>query len=226
MGAIQFIENLDRTSLTVSDEEFEKNVEAAVSAIAERHSNEAEAAQSAATQFLLSEKSTPSKPQVTPRNSSDAERIPRRSPGLRNGSRSEDDGDDNAPVAGLLRTIQRPLSTIGRIFSDDTGQSLHQNQSSSQPALTPGSTPTAVHLSPTSRISDEPRRSADHSRQQQVRQKLSAEDAAARQASSEAEEARKIRAREESHVVETLCGMFPGLDREVIQDVVRANEGR
>ncbi|KAL1643745.1 hypothetical protein SLS58_004761 [Diplodia intermedia] len=38
MGAIQFIENLDRTSLTITDEEFEKNVEAAVSAIAERNS--------------------------------------------------------------------------------------------------------------------------------------------------------------------------------------------
>lgn len=36
-GAIQFIETLDRTSLTVSDEEFEQNVEAAVSAIAEQN---------------------------------------------------------------------------------------------------------------------------------------------------------------------------------------------
>ena len=37
MGAIQFIENLDRTSLTINDDDFEKNVEAAVSVIAERH---------------------------------------------------------------------------------------------------------------------------------------------------------------------------------------------
>src|SRR6266513_1257014 len=44
------------------------------------------------------------------------------------------------------------------------------------------------------------------------------------QASVEAEEARKIRAREEGHVVETLCIIFPGLDREVIQDINRANE--
>jgi hypothetical protein len=55
---------------------------------------------------------------------------------------------------------------------------------------------------------------------------MSAEDSAARQASQEAEEARRIRAREEGHVVEQLCGMFPGLDREVVIDVVRANEGR
>ncbi|KAK3048369.1 hypothetical protein LTS18_012952, partial [Coniosporium uncinatum] len=44
MGAVQFIENIDRTSLTISDDEFEKNVEAAVSAIAERHAAEEEKA--------------------------------------------------------------------------------------------------------------------------------------------------------------------------------------
>ncbi|KAJ8115493.1 hypothetical protein ONZ43_g4654 [Nemania bipapillata] len=37
MGAVQFIENMDRTTLTISDEDFEQNVEAAVSAIAEKH---------------------------------------------------------------------------------------------------------------------------------------------------------------------------------------------
>jgi hypothetical protein len=41
LGAVQFIENLDRTTLTISDEEFEQNVEAAVSAIAEKHQMEA-----------------------------------------------------------------------------------------------------------------------------------------------------------------------------------------
>jgi hypothetical protein len=37
MGVIQFVENMDRTTLTITDEEFEKHVEAAVSAIAEKH---------------------------------------------------------------------------------------------------------------------------------------------------------------------------------------------
>ena len=63
-------------------------------------------------------------------------------------------------------------------------------------------------------------------KRQQQRQKLSAEDAAARQASAEAEQARKISVREEKNLVETLGGMFPALDKEVILDVVRANEGR
>ena len=55
---------------------------------------------------------------------------------------------------------------------------------------------------------------------------MSAEDAAARQASAEAEEARKIQRQEHQVVVETLAGMFPDLDRDVIDDVVRLKEGR
>lgn len=74
------------------------------------------------------------------------------------------------------------------------------------------------------------RRSAEQQRQQQRqqqrRQQLSAEDSAARQASAEAEEARRIQRQEHRVVVETLAGMFPGLDREVIGDVVRLKEGR
>jgi hypothetical protein len=55
---------------------------------------------------------------------------------------------------------------------------------------------------------------------------MSAEEAAARQASAEAEEARKIQRQEHLLVVETLAGMFPALDREVIDDVVRMQKGR
>jgi hypothetical protein len=47
-----------------------------------------------------------------------------------------------------------------------------------------------------------------------------------RHASAEAEQARKIQAKEHSVVVETLAGMFPQLDRDVIDDVVRVKEGR
>lgn len=36
MGAVQFIENLDRTTLSISDPDFERYVETAVSAMAER----------------------------------------------------------------------------------------------------------------------------------------------------------------------------------------------
>ncbi|TKA80160.1 hypothetical protein B0A49_00766 [Cryomyces minteri] len=243
MGVVQFIETLDRTNLTVSDEEFEKNVEAAVSAIAERHEAEEEEAKhtpALASVPGFSEKSTLSRPEVTPRNSMDAERASplRRSANNANeGGSVMDDGEENAAVAGLLRTIQKPLSTIGRIFSDDRPPT--QQPRSDQPALTPqpGGTP---RLSPAPQIqrsrSEDGRKArrsperlrvgGDEQQQRQPRDKLSAEDAAARQANAEAAEAQRITRAEHRDVVETLKGMFPDLDREVIDDVVRQKEGR
>ncbi|OCL05973.1 hypothetical protein AOQ84DRAFT_297893 [Glonium stellatum] len=256
MGAVHFIENLDRTSLTISDAEFETNVEAAVSAIAERHHAEEEAQQQRLLQanppltpaypqhrrmpsphLHLSEKSSLSRAEVTPRNSLDAERVgPRRSTSLKqegskSASESSPDGEENAAVAGLLRTIQKPLSTIGRIFSDsDTSASSSQ---AGHPVSTPqpGNTPRVSPAPPLARrSSDNPRNSNEKERrgidQQKAIQRVSAEDAAARQASAEAEEARRIQRQEHRVVVETLAGMFPGLDRDIIDDVVRLKEGR
>lgn len=255
MGAIQFIEGLDKTSLTVSDEEFEKNVEAAVSAIAERHN--AEAAEPGPAESAphmqpptapghrrmpsphslhLLEKSAPSRPQVTTRNSLDAEQAgPRRSTSTRTSKNESDQPEEeNAAVAGLLRTIQRPLSTIGRIFSDnDTTSSSSGPAATPQPGSTPRTTPQPPPL-PT-RPSEYPGSAAGEqfnekqrlsTEQERQRQRLSAEDAAARQASAEAEEARRIQQKEHAVVVETLAGMFPQLDRDVIDDVVRVKEGR
>jgi hypothetical protein len=227
MGAVQFIENLDRTSLTITDSDFEKNVEAAVSAIAERHTEaEAQQAKQPSPRLLpISEKSSISPPEVTPRNSVEAEQsTPKRATSLRNGAKSEDEGEENAAVAGLLRTIQRPLSTIGRIFSDN--DTTTASSSANHSSLTPQAANTP-RLSPAIRNNEG---SSEKSRPSDVQpkavKKVSAEDLAARQASAEAEEARKIRAREEDTVVETLSGMFPALDRDIILDVVRANEGR
>jgi hypothetical protein len=256
MGAIQFIEGLDKTSLTVTDEDFEKNVEAAVSAIAERHN--AESAMPDPTEnpphirppttpghrrmpsphnLHLSEKSTPSRPEVTTRNSLDAVHAgPRGSTSTRT-SKNESDPpeEENAAVAGLLRTIQRPLSTIGRIFSDnDTTTSSSGPASTPQPGNTPRLTPQPPQLpprgsadypgnAPPEHFNEKQQRSAE---EQRYRERLSAEDAAARQASAETEEARRIQRQEHSVVVETLAGMFPQLDRDVIDDVVRMKEGR
>jgi hypothetical protein len=58
------------------------------------------------------------------------------------------------------------------------------------------------------------------------RNRMTAEDSAARQASAEAAEAHRIQRAEHSNVVETLAGMFPDLDREIISDVVAQKEGR
>ncbi|USP76090.1 uncharacterized protein yc1106_03364 [Curvularia clavata] len=229
MGAIQFIEGLDKTSLTISDEEFEKNVEAAVSAIAERHAAEEAVESSSSTQLhpntpthkrmpsphYIQEKTTPLRPELTQRNSMEAETAgPRRSTSIKNNnSDSEQPEEENAAVAGLLRTIQRPLNTIGRIFSDND-----TNHPSAQ------STPVKPQL-PARARTEFPESQADHEEERR-RHRISAEEAAAKRASAEAEEARRIQRKEHQVVVETLTGMFPQLDKDVIDDVVRQKEGR
>lgn len=206
MGAIQFIESLDRTSLTISDEEFEKNVEAAVLAIAEKHPPED------MRDYQLNEKG-----QV---GSSEVAASSHGNPGSSNSRNStssygESSDDENAPVSGLLRTIQKPLSSIGRIFSDE---------STPQPIRTPLPTNTP-RLAPARQSSSErprsPQRYDEH-----IRGLHLAQDAAARQASAEAAEAQRLQRAEHANVVETLAGMFPDLDREVISDVVTQKEGR
>ncbi|OJD16927.1 hypothetical protein AJ78_02964 [Emergomyces pasteurianus Ep9510] len=216
-GAIQFIETLDRTSLTISDEEFERNVEAAVSAIAER--NEATAGPS----ILQPEQSTLSGPEVTPRNSTEGETHARRKDTYQLGS-----SEDNIAVTGLLRTIQKPLSTIGRIFSEEAEPQRGPTQPQPKPVAQQRLSP--PNISSTQQI-DEGRRSTEAHRGReditaQKISKLDAQEAAARQASAEAAEARRIQRAEHNNVVETLSGMFPNLDKDLIDDVVRMKEGR
>ena len=199
MGAVQFIENLDRTSLTVTDEEFEKSVEAAVSAIAERHS-EGDTKSAAPTHPpIVSEKSTLSRPEVTPRNSLEAERSSplRRSTASRNHTDGSDN-EENAAVTGLLRTIQKPLSTIGRIFSEDG------SHVPSQPVATPRLSPSPQITRRPSGDRGEPQSTYDDKQNQPspAQPRMSAEDAAARQASAEAAEAQRISRAEHRDVVE------------------------
>jgi hypothetical protein len=207
-GAIQFIENLDRTTLTVSDEEFERNVELAVSEIAAQN-RENEAISPRAT---IPEKSSLAEPELTPRNSMD---VTSSSPIRRESSRlnSSSEGGSDDSVTGLLRTIQRPLSSIGRIFSDqDTTQ---ERKPAPNPAAAPPGLP--PRLSPA--LFQPPQEGGAPTT-------YDAQEAAARQASAEAAQARRIQRQEHKTVVETLCGMFPNLDKEVIDDVVRQKEGR
>ena len=111
-GAIDFIERLDRTSLTISDEEFERNVEQSVSSIAERHPPQQSVNMSHPSQGTNSLRTPTGN---TPRSSLDGSRQP-----PRQGGKGSDDEGDSTVTAGLLRSIQRPLSTIGRMFSDDS----------------------------------------------------------------------------------------------------------
>ncbi|KAI4144656.1 MAG: hypothetical protein L6R39_004102 [Caloplaca ligustica] len=236
MGAIQFIENLDRTSLTISDEEFEKSVEASVSEIAERHKEKEEALPARPPPppprpTHISEKSGLSEPQITPRNSMDVDRNSPSGPLSARGSLDRrtgtDSQEDSNAVSGLLRTIQKPLSSIGRMFSEDAPSAQFAGaQSHPQPAP---QSDTPRRLSPA--VFQPPRRSVEEARLNQppprnTRPNISAEDAAARQASAEAAEAHRIQRAEHQDVVDVLTGMFPDLDREIIDDVVREKQGR
>lgn len=240
MGAIQFIENLDRTSLTISDEAFEKNVEAAVSVIAERH-KEMETPSSPPprhrTHPQISEKSGLSQPEVVPRNSIEAEySTPKRSTSSRDYPTplvGNSGSEDHTAVSGLLRTIQRPLSSLGRMFSDDTSTMQQQGiRAETGPTLLPNP---PQRLSPA--VFQPPRDSNDMIRpseepevvnksNQSREREICAEEAAARQASAESAEAQRIERVEHQDVVETLAGMFPDLDKDIIDDVVRVKQGR
>lgn len=135
------------------------------------------------------------------------------------GSGNASGTDEKAAMSGLLRSIQKPLTSIGRIFSED-GPSVQ-----SGPARTPlpGNTP---RLTPSPRVSTEQPQSPQGTLSQESRGRMNAEEAAARQASAEAAEAHRLQRAEHSNVVETLSSMFPDLDRDIISDVVVQKGGR
>lgn len=205
---MQFIENLDRTTLTISDEEFEQSVEAAVSAIAEKH-------QTAAAKAPL-----PTQPRETSALP-EAEASTARKPNAPKEYESGDGIDEKAAMSGLLRTIQQPFSTIGRIFSEESS-SLQGPPRTPQYGNSPRAAVSPLIGTDRPRSSHRPANVSENNAHTRMR----AEDSAARQSSAEAAEAQRIQRAEHSNVVETLAGMFPDLDREIISDVVTQKEGR
>lgn len=222
MGAVQFIENMDRTSLTISDDEFEKSVEAAVSAIAERNLALSPTIRQQAT---FSEKPSWGDAGTGTGTPADSAQSASR-PSYDGGGSSETEPGEGAAMAGLLRTIQRPLTTIGRMFSDEPSSPAGRPSGLPPPPLRSshdgGSLPPRIsgeELRPSARAQDQ-------KQTQQAPHTLSAEEAAARQASAETAEAQRLQRAEHANVVETLAGMFPDLDKDVISDVVYEKEGR
>ena len=208
MGAVQFIEHLDRTTLTISDDEFEKNVEAAVSAIAEKHAAESPTL-TQRPQFQYNEKHPP------PGSSMDGQGSSAR-------ASFENEGQENPAITGLLKSFGKPLTTIGRMFTEEAGSSQdqyqHQQQQHDQPPPQPPRPGDRSQPSAKEALETLSRTSSRHT--------LSAEEAAARQASAEAAEAQRLQRAEHANVVETLCSMFPDLDKDIISDVVHQKEGR
>ena len=98
-------------------------------------------------------------------------------------------------VGGLLRSIQKPLSSIGRIFSDDGASSSSDRQS--PPPIPP-------RMNSKSFPGNNPNNNSNTSRERtdEERQLARAEREELKRASVEAEEGRKARARELRLVVE------------------------
>ena len=199
--------------MTISDEQFEKNVEAAISVIVERHKDDVLSPSPSLRQAVhsqVSEKSGLSQPEVVPRHSIEAEySTPTRPTSSRDKSKlpiGNDGSDDSTAVSGLLRTIQRPLSSLGRMFSEEPSNVSQGPQSGLGPrSISSTRLSPALFLPP--RHSDEVERSTEdendidktmHDRER----RLSAEDAAARQASAEAAEAQRLQRAEHNNVVE------------------------
>lgn len=245
MGAIQFIENLDRTTLTISDSEFESNVEMAVFAIAERHREE----------VPISVRHPSSEMPA----SNDAEMVTH-SPTLldksgegSSGSPTAEKGLDNSiAMTGLLRTIQKPLTSMGRIFSDEKPTSLHSMKGNRLGDPLRVGSPPSTGLSPVvfqpPRNSQDGRRTPDGIRDtpesiHAQATKLGVDVTQVVQATSEMAQVQRLQRDEHNDVVElvypnmnlycadrfcssTLANMFPGLDKELIEDVVRIKQGR
>ncbi|OAA72400.1 guanine nucleotide exchange factor Vps9 [Cordyceps fumosorosea ARSEF 2679] len=224
MGAVQFVENMDRTSLTISDDEFEQSVEAAVSAIAERNQALSPTIRQQATFSVKPGWSdgavdgavggaSASSPPSSTRPSYDGEA----------------ESSEGAAISGLLRTFQRPLTTIGRMFSDEPATSVPSSSSRPHHHPPPRSSQDGGSLPRPSTEEPPVRPSVRPQTQKQLAppaHTLSAEEAAARQASAETAEAQRLQRAEHANVVETLAGMFPDLDKDVISDVVYEKEGR
>lgn len=218
MGVVSFIENLDRTNLTITDEEFEINVEQAVSAIAEKDKTEEyEAKTNASTmatpmQQRLNEKSELSRPEVTPRHSMDAEQSSPRKSGYREKpshsqqQSSSDSGDDLDAVTGLLRTIKKPLNSIGRIFADEEPRPRQQRDSSSRPPSTP--IPSTTPRGPSPALLGGTAKGEKIVPPSESR--VSGTDVAARQASADAGQAKRVRIEEHKVVVEYVLSVDVG----------------
>jgi Rab5 GDP/GTP exchange factor len=211
MGAVQFIETLDRSSLTITDDEFEKNVEAAVAAIAEKHQAE---------EKLQYSKGEPEKPARTRGHSRTRSSVAGAVSSVPSGSTdgpiderpathpAADEYDEKSSSAGLFHTIQKPLNAIGRLLSD-----AQESASAAMPSSAASGSSAALAVPPPpprkNRSSGESARSTQDSdilqavdaAQKKERARMSAEDSAARQASAEAAEAQRIQRAEHENVV-------------------------
>ena len=199
-GAVSFIEALDRSSLSISDEEFTRNVDSSVKSMSVKAQKEIDEA--------------------------DANKNPPLTPNLTGVSAANSPNSSDQPIDPKLRKSPLP-GKLGNITPSGslTPSAVLQNSAGllaapfrslskmlgSEP-VSPVPTPSPTNESKVGDTKQLP--------------KTSPEELAARQVSAEEEEARRISNLEFESVVETLSQMFPVLDRDIIKDIVTEKEGR
>lgn len=221
VGAVAFLETLDRSRLSISDDEFEANVEQSVKSIAEKRSKAEERLLSqppdtperklsprppVTAEAAVSETTAAQQPAGTETETSNTEAAgASTSAGASaGGSASEQPaGGTETPTgmnastvlmnsAGLLAA---PFKSLSRMFEADPNEETSTAENSdAEPDKKP------PHVSP--------------------------EELAARQVSAEEHEAQRIYREEFVNVTATFRQMFPKLDQEIIEDVLREKEGR
>uniref|UniRef100_A0A060T504 ARAD1C07546p n=1 Tax=Blastobotrys adeninivorans TaxID=409370 RepID=A0A060T504_BLAAD len=195
VGAVSFIEALDKSSLSISDEEFERKVDESVKDIS-NEIPEITVASSGEASSQQQQKQNQGVPPATPEASKDSSPNPTSTASTRPSTPS---GGLNASTvimnsAGLLTS---PLKSLSSLFAQDSDNN-QENQNDTKKTNNP----------------------------QANEDKISPQESAARQISAEEAEARRIYQQEFESVSDTLSQMFPVLDREVIQDILREKQGR
>lgn len=145
---------------------------------------------------------------------------------------------EDGTVAGLLRAIQKPLTNIGRILSEE----MPSKTPSSLDHKLSNTVVTALLQSSDDSIYEEDFGNTNYEQNQGSR--LRFEDPAAQQVSAQALEARRNNSTTYDNIVEwgcsfdlfekfankvvirTMITMFPDLDKDVIEDIVRLKKGR
>ena len=180
IGAISFVESLDRSGLSISNEEFERNVEQSVRKIAEPiiKTDEAKIKKSGNTAAMnLIDDHPPFTPDRVQTPSTDVT------------STTATGMNASSVLLNFAGLLSAPFKSISKLF--ETVESSNEGPKE----------------------------------EEQKDSKVSPQELAARQASAEEHEARRIEMEFES-VASTLGQMFPLLDREVIRDVLREKQGR
>lgn len=189
-GAISFIETLDRSQLSITDEEFEQNVESSVSRL-----------QKNKVLDRVARRDAPPVASATNSNTKTPPHTPADSPSRTNATTVPGGMNPSQVLINSAGLLSSPLKSLSKIFEPEDEPSSYDSPATSTAQSSPQSNNTNNN-------------------------EETPQESAAKQASAEEAEARRIHEAEFENVCDTLSQMFPTLDREIIGDVLTQQQGR